>query len=198
MHSTILESQTEQRVSQPCAWYAVYTKHQHEKSASSLLSRKGFEVFLPLYDAKHHWKDRTKIVSLPVFACYLFLRTTLDRKLEVLRTPGVFWLVENRGRACPVPESEIEAVRKITKNSLHVEPHPYPTLKDGDIVRVRSGALAGIQGILTRQRNRYRVVLSVEVLRKAVAVEVDLSTVELVNSPGEIVPPPPADLRRTA
>lgn len=198
MHSTMLASELQESVSQPCAWYAVYTKHQHEKSASDLLSRKGFEVFLPLYNAERQWKDRTKFVSLPVFPCYLFLRTDLVRKLDVLKTPGVFRLVENDGRACPIPESEIEAVRRITDNFAHIEPHPYLTLKDGDFVRIRSGALAGIQGILTRFKNRYRVILSVEVLRKAVAVEVDLSIVEPVNSSSGLVPPPPAELQRTA
>jgi transcription antitermination factor NusG len=198
MHSMMLAPEIQEPVTQTPAWYAVYTKHQHEKSASDLLSRKGFTVFLPLHNAERRWKDRTKIVSLPVFPCYLFLRTNLDRKLEVLRTPGVFWLVENDGHACAIPESEIEAVRQITEKSARVEPHPYPSLKDGDFVRIRSGPLAGIQGILTNLKNRYRVVLSVEVLRKAIAVEVDLSSVEPVSSPSGIVPPPPAELRRIA
>ncbi len=198
MHSVILTTENQLRASECCAWYAVYTKHQHEKSVSDFLSRKGFEVFLPLYGVKRRWKDRAKMVSLPVFPCYLFLRTNLDRKLDVLRTPGVFWLVENEGRACPIPESEIETVRKITQSSSRIEPHPYASLKDGDFVRIRNGALAGIQGILTHVKNRYRVVLSVEVLRKAVSVEVDISSVEQVKSPSGIVPPPRAELRRTA
>jgi transcription antitermination factor NusG len=194
----ISTSENQQRVSQSCAWYAVYTKHQHEKSASNLLSKKGFEVLLPLYNARRHWKDRAKIVSLPVFPCYLFLRADLDRRLDVLRTPGVFWLVGNEGRACPIPESEIEAVRKITQNPLQIEPHPYPSLQDGDFVRIRNGALAGIQGILMHIKNRYRVILSVSVLQKAVSVEVDISSVESVKSPSGIVPPPQAELRRIA
>jgi transcription antitermination factor NusG len=189
---------TEQSAPQAPAWYAVYTKHQHEKSASDLLSRKGFEVFLPRYSFERRWKDRTKTVSLPVFPCYLFLRTDLDRKLDILRTPGVFWLVETFGRACAIPESEIEAVRKIISSSSRVEPHPYPGLKDGDLVRIRSGALRGIQGTLIRLKNRYRVVLSVEILQKAISVEVDLGSVELLNSPSGFVPPPLAELRRTA
>ncbi len=172
--------------------------HRHEKSVSDFLSRKGFEVFLPLYGVKRRWKDRAKMVSLPVFPCYLFLRTNLDRKLDVLRTPGVFWLVENEGRACPIPESEIETVRRVTQSSSQIAPHPYANLKDGDCVRIRNGALAGIQGILTHVKNRYRVILSVEVLRKAVSVEVDISSVEPVKSPSGIVPPPQAELRRIA
>jgi transcription antitermination factor NusG len=197
MRSMMSAPEIQERGSQPSAWYVAYTKHQHEKNASDLLSRKGFTVFLPLYNAERRWKDRTKIVSLPIFPCYLFLRTNLDRKLDILRTPGVFWLVENDGHASAVPESEIEAIRTITVHSARVEPHPYSSLKDGDFVRIRSGPLAGIQGILTCVKNRYRVVLSVEVLQKAVAVEVELSSVEPLNSPCGIVPPPPAELRPT-
>jgi transcription antitermination factor NusG len=158
------------------AWYAVYTKHHHEKRASDVLVQKGFDVFLPLYQAAHKWKDRMKMISLPVFPCYVFLRTKLERKLDILTTPGVFWLVENGGRACPLPESDIEAIRKLTRSGLQLEPHPY--LKCGEQVRVRSGPLAEVKGILTRIKNRYRVVVSVELLQKSVAVEVDAASVE--------------------
>ncbi len=161
-------------------WYAVYTKHQHEKSATNFLTRKGFEVLLPLYRAPHRWKDRVQVVALPVFPCYLFLRTKLERKLEILQTPGVFWLVGNGGHASLMPNCEIESIRKITESSEWFEPHPY--LKSGDRVRVLSGPLAGVEGILTRIKNRYRVVLSVELLQKAVAVEVDISAVERLES----------------
>lgn len=158
------------------AWYAVYLKHQHEKTAADLLSRKGFETFLPVYKAAHRWKDRTKIVSLPLFPCYMFLRTGLDRKLDILRTPGVFWLVGNSGQASPVDESEIDALRKIGRSGAQTEPHAY--LQEGDRVKVVAGSLAGVTGVLIRAKNRYRVVVSVELLRKAVAVEVDRSMLE--------------------
>src|SRR5882762_1155812 len=95
------------------SWYAAYTKHQHEKTAADLLQKKGFDVLLPLYRATHQWKDRTKIVSLPLFPCYLFLQANLERKLDILRTPGIFWLVENGGHACEVSDSEIELVQKL-------------------------------------------------------------------------------------
>lgn len=161
-------------------WYAVYTKHQHEKSATSVLARKGFNVLLPLYRTTHRWKDRTQIVALPVFPCYLFLRTSLQRKLEILQTPGVFWLVGHGGRASLVPDDEIEAIRTITQSGARVEPHPY--LQNGDRVRVLAGPMTGLEGILTRIKNRYRVVLSVDLLQKAVAVEVDISSVERLGS----------------
>jgi transcription antitermination factor NusG len=162
-------------------WYAVYTKHQHEKSATTFLTRKGFEVLLPLYRAAHRWKDRMQVVAQPVFPCYLFIRTRLERKLEIVQTPGVFWLVGSGGHASLVPDSEIASIRKIAESSTYFEPHPY--LTSGDRVRVLAGPLAGIEGILTRVKNRYRVVLSVELLQKAVAVEVDISAVERLDSP---------------
>jgi transcription antitermination factor NusG len=178
MQSDAVEGQVSKDITAG-SWFAVYTKHQHEKAASDFLAQKGFEVLLPLYRAKHRWKDRTKIVFLPVFPCYLFLRANLDRKTDILRTPGVFWLVENGGRACEVPESDIDAIRKITRSTAHIEPHPF--LKCGELVRVRSGPLTGVTGILTRVKNNYRVVLSVDLLQQAVAMEVDLSIVEPID-----------------
>ena len=161
-------------------WYAVYTKHQHEKSATDLLARKGFNVLLPLYRTPHRWKDRVQIVALPIFPCYLFVHTSLQRKLEILQTPGIFWLVGHGGHASLVPDHDVESIRKITQGGAHVEPHPY--LKSGDRVRVLAGPMAGVEGILTRVKNRYRMVLSVDLLQKAVAVEVDVASVERLGN----------------
>jgi transcription antitermination factor NusG len=158
------------------AWYAIYAKHQHEKSAADLLVRKGFDILLPLYRSVRRWKDRDKCVMSPLFPCYLFVRTDLSRKVDILRTPGVFWLVESRGLACHIPDADIEKISKAVQSQARVMPHPY--LKSGELVRVLHGPLEGLQGILTRFKNQYRVVLTVEPLRKAVAVEVDLSAIE--------------------
>jgi len=182
MHRIVQVNGGEENVLEP-PWHAVYTKHQHEKKASAQLAGKGFEVFLPLYSAEHRWKDRKKVVSLPLFSCYLFVRTNLDRKLEILQTPGVFWLVESGGYPCAVPDSEIEAIRKITQSPVKFEPHSY--LRRGDYVRIREGSLAGIEGVLKQVRNRYRVVLSVDLLQKALAVEVDYSAIERINRPAD-------------
>lgn len=161
------------------AWYAVYTKFHHEKRAASLLEKKEFEVFLPVYRTVHRWKDRNQMVIIPLFPCYLFLRTELGRKLDVLRSAGVRWFVENAGQACAVPDSQIEAVRKICSVATRFQPHPF--LKQGDLVRVRRGPLLGMEGFFVRTKGQYRVVVSVELLCKSVAVEVDLADVELVN-----------------
>jgi len=162
------------------AWYAIYARHQHERTAAELLTRKGFEVLLPEYRSLRRWKDRNKTVFLPLFPCYLFVRTDLSRKVDILRTAGVSWLVESGGCACPIPESDIQAINKIIRSPGQIEPHPY--LKIGEWVRVRHGILEGVEGILTRFKNQYRVVLIVEPLRKAVAVEVNLAAVEPISA----------------
>lgn len=183
MHAMASSEEKETGAREPLPWYAVYTKHQHERSASELLAGKGFEVFLPLYRAEHRWKDRRKVISLPIFPCYLFVQTGLERKLSILETPGVFWLVETGGRPCEVPDTEIDAIRKATQSSAKIEPHPY--LQCGDRVRVREGSLNGIEGILARVKNRCRVVLSVHLLQKAIAVEVDYAAVERIGGSEE-------------
>src|SRR6516164_4397905 len=173
----------------PFAWYAVHTQYQHEKAVARILAQKGFDIFLPVYDVARRWKDRTKQLSLPLFPCYVFIQGGLDRRLEVLNTPGVFGFVGWSGRAAAIPEAEIEAVLRLIESSLKVEPHPF--LKCGDWVRVKSGPLQGIEGILVRKKNLFRLVLSVEMLQKSVAVEVDVTAVERVTKldAGEIPMP---------
>jgi len=160
-------------------WYALHAHYQHEKAVAQILTHKGFDIFLPLYDAAHRWKDRTKRLSLPLFPCYVFIQGGLDRRLQVLSTPGVLGFVGWSGRAAVIPEEEIKAVLRTVESSLKVEPHPF--LKCGDWVRVKSGPLQGVEGILVRKKNLFRVVLSVEMLQKSVAVEVDATAVESVT-----------------
>lgn len=159
-------------------WYAIYTRYQHEKVVAGFLAGKGFETFLPLYSATHRWKDRNKVVSLPLYPSYVFLRGGLDRRLAVLTTPSVIGLVGFAGCVSFIPDAEIEAVRRVLESRLDVQPHPY--LNCGDRVRMMSGPLEGVEGILIRKKNLYRLVLSVELLEKSVSVEVDASVVERV------------------
>jgi transcription antitermination factor NusG len=161
-------------------WYALYTVHQHEKVVAEILSEKGFRVFLPLYVAIRQWADRTKELMLPLFPCYVFVQGRLDRRLQIVTTPGFRSIVTVAGRPAVIPHSEIEGVRQLVENCLQVEPHPF--LRRGDRVRVRSGPLEGIEGILVRKRNSSRLVLSVEMLQKSVATEVDVSIVERVGA----------------
>jgi transcription antitermination factor NusG len=162
------------------AWYVLYTRHQHEKTVVQILTSKGFEILLPLYSTVRQWKDRTKLISLPLFPCYVFLRGGLERRLAVMTTPGVHGIVSTAGQPTPIPPSEIEAIRRVVERGDRVEPHPF--LKCGEWVRVKCGPLMGIQGILVRKKNLYRLVVSVEILGKAASVEVDALLVERLNA----------------
>jgi len=157
-------------------WYALYTRHQHEKTVAEILTSKGFEVFLPLYETSHRWKDRAKLLSLPLFPCYVFLNGGLERRLDIVTTPGIHSLVSYAGQPAAISFSEMEDLRRVVGSGVRVEPHPF--LKCGDQVRVKHGPLEGVEGILVRKKNLYRLVLSIEMLGKSAAVEVDAFTVE--------------------
>ena len=159
-------------------WYAVCTRHQHERIAARILECKGFEVFLPLYQERRRWKDRIKEIDVPLFPGYLFIRDGLERWLPILSTHGVGNVVNCGGRPAAIPFSEIEGIRRIVESPLRVEPHPF--LKSGDRVRVKYGPIAGVEGILLRKKNIARLVLSVEMLGKSAAVEVDATDVERI------------------
>ncbi len=173
-------------VSPFAVWHAVYTRHQHEKTVANGLAGKQFDVFLPLYTSVRRWKDRTVRLPLPLFPGYVFLRGDMDRRLDILTTPGVHCLLCWGGKPALVPEVEIEAVRRVLETRFQVE--PYPFLSCGDKVRVTSGALTGIEGIVVRKKNSCRLVLSVEVLEKSVAVEVGGITVERLSAESESSP----------
>ena len=158
------------------AWWALYTRHQHEKVVAEMLTAKGFDVFLPLYESTRRWKDRRKILSLPLFPCYLFVRGGLDRRLQVVTTPGVHMILYRGERVAIIPQVEIEAIQRAVDGPFRVEPHPF--LKCGSRVRVVRGPLEGVEGILVRKKNLCRLVLSVDMLAQAVAVEVHAADVE--------------------
>jgi transcription antitermination factor NusG len=162
-------------------WYALYTRHQHEKTVEQILTNKGFNTFLPLYATTHNWKDRTKALSLPLFPCYVFLKGGIERRLQILTTPGIYGLVSSAGQPAAIPDREIEAIRRVVESGTRVETHPF--LKCGNWVRVKCGPLTGIEGILVRKKNISRLVLSVEILGTAASIEVAAFQVEAVNGP---------------
>jgi len=163
------------------SWYALYTRHQHEKMVDQVLTNKGFNTFLPLYATTHNWKDRTKSLTLPLFPCYVFLKGGIERRLQILTTPGIYGLVSSAGQPAAIPDIEIEAIRRVVESGARVEAHPY--LKCGNWVRVKNGPLTGIEGILVRKKNISRLVLSVEILGTAAAIEVAALQVEAINTP---------------
>jgi len=162
------------------AWWALYTRHQHEKTVADMLAAKGFEVFLPLYESMRRWKDRQKMLSLPLFPCYVFVRGGLNRRLQVVTTPGVHMVLSHGERVALIPETEIDAIRKTLEGPFRVEPHPF--LKCGERVRVIRGTLEGVEGILVRKKNQTRLVLSVAMVAQSVAVEIDAADVVPVTS----------------
>jgi transcription antitermination factor NusG len=157
-------------------WWAVYTRHHHEKAIADMLTAKGFKVFLPLYESIRRWKDRKMVLSLPLFPCYLFVRGGLDRKLQVVTTPGIYTILYRGEQVAIIPDREMEAIRRAINGPCNVE--PYPFLKCGTRVRVIRGALEGVEGILIRKKNLFRLILSVDMLAQSVAVEVHASDVE--------------------
>ena len=171
-------SDSAQELGGPADWYAIYTRHQHEKTVAENLSCNGIEVFLPTYGGVRQWKDRTKHLQLPLFPCYVFLHGGLDRRVKVLSTPGVYSIVGIGGQPAAIQETEIEAIRKAVTSGLRAEPFPF--LQCGDRVRVKAGPLMGIEGILIRKKSSFRLILSAELLQKSIAVEVDAFSVEPV------------------
>jgi transcription antitermination factor NusG len=160
------------------AWWVLYTRHQHERAVAEMLSAKGFEVFLPLYESIRRWKDRQKLLTLPLFPCYVFVQGGLDRRLQVVTTPGIHTILFHGERVAIVPETEIRAIRRVVEGQFRVEPHPFP--RCGERVRVTRGSLEGVEGTLVRKKNLYRLVLSVDMMAQSVAVEIDASDVEPV------------------
>jgi transcription antitermination factor NusG len=167
-------------MSEEPVWWALYTRHQHEKTVAEVLTAKGLEVFLPLYHSMRRWKDRRKIISLPLFPCYVFVRGGVNYRLPIITTPGVFMILSKGNHEAIIPEAEIEAIRSAVEDPLHVEPHPF--LRCGERVRIRRGTLEGVEGILVRKKNTIRLILSVDMLALSVSVEIDAEDVEPVSA----------------
>jgi len=160
-------------------WYAVYTRSRHEKCVSRLLEGKSVEIFLPTYESVHRWNDRNALVSQPIFPGYLFVRIGLADRMRVLSTPGVVNFVGVHDRPCAIPDEELAALRVCWQHQLRMEPHPY--LVVGRRVRVKQGMLAETEGILVRKKGKFRLVLSVNLITRSVAVEVDARDVVSVE-----------------
>jgi len=160
-------------------WYAAYTSANHEKRVAEQLGVREVEHFLPLYASARRWKDRRVTLQLPLFPGYIFLHMTLRDRLKVQQVPGVARLVGFDGKLAALPEEEIEALRRSFESGVRAEPHPYLTV--GRRVRVKSGPLAGTQGILLRRKGNFRVVISIELIQRSVAVDTEVADVEALS-----------------
>jgi len=157
-------------------WYAAYTAPRHEKRVTQQMEGQRIDCFLPLYKSIRRWKDRRKQLDLPLFPGYVFVHMALRDRLQVLQLPGVVQLVSFSGKPAALPDAEIEALRSGLARNLHAEPHPYLTV--GRRVRVRRGSVEGLEGILVRRKQKFRVVLSIELIQRSVAIEVDEADIE--------------------
>lgn len=152
-------------------WYAAYTCANHEKRVAHQLKARSVEHFLPLYESIRRWKDRTIKLAMPLFPGYVFVRLALQNRLPVLQIPGLAKLVGFNGMATALPDDEIEGLKKGLTSGVRVEPHPFLTV--GRRVRIPSGPFAGLEGIVKRKRNNLRVVISLEIIQRSVAVDID-------------------------
>lgn len=162
-------------------WLAACVRSRHEKKVAQQLQSNALQCFLPLYESVHRWKDRRATVTLPLFPGYVFARVAPADRMRILTTPGVVKLVSFQGQPASIPEAEIDNLRQLCAKDAPMEPHPY--LKVGRRVRITKGPFAGAEGILQRRKGRYRFVLTLDLIARAVAMEIDTCDVVPVGTP---------------
>jgi transcription antitermination factor NusG len=160
-------------------WFALMVRSNREKTASLLLENVGYECFLPTSKYTRRWSDRMKEIEVPLFPGYLFCRMNPHNRLRVLMTPGVIQIVGVGTTPIPVEEEEITAIQRVGKSGLSTMPWPY--LEVGHAVRIEDGPLRGLSGIVVKIKSGLKLVLSVSLLQRSVAVEVDRSWVSSVH-----------------
>jgi transcription antitermination factor NusG len=152
-------------------WFAVQVRSKFEFRVCTMLNGTGYETFLPTYRDRRSWSDRIKEVKVPLFPGYAFCRFDPERRLPVLQVPGVMSIVSFGNRPEPVPEHEISAVRSVVETDLAVQPWPF--LEIGQKVRISKGPLTGIEGFLLEFKHSFRLVVSITILNRSVAAELD-------------------------
>ena len=167
------------RASSHTRWYAVYTYPRHEKAVKKQLESKSIEAFLPVFLTENRWKDRRVQIQNPLFPGYVFTRINLSERSRVLTIPGVIRMLSFNGIPAPIDDSEIEAVRLCMERGAALE--PYPFLEIGDRVRVRSGVLEGLEGLISRCKDERRLIVPISLINQSVAVEIDVQFLELLD-----------------
>jgi transcription antitermination factor NusG len=170
----------------PKVWFALQVRTRWERSTASILSEKGYETLLPTYDLKKHWGDRVKVVSAPLFPGYVFCRFDVSNRLPILITPGVISVVSRGRTPSPVDPAEMTAIQTMISAGVPAEPWPY--LEVGQRVRIEDYSLHGIEGILIAHKGNQRIVVSVSLLRRSVALEIDRARVTPIGSSAEATP----------
>lgn len=158
------------------SWYAIHVAAKKERQITTTLSEKGYDCFLPLYGKRSTWSDRVKVIPSPLFPGYVFSRFNVLHRLPILVTPNVHGIVGAGKIPTPVHEDDIHAIRTALQNGMPVE--PYDSLHKGDLVRVTKGPLRGVEGAFVRYQGSCRLVLSIGLINRSVAVEMDRLCVE--------------------
>lgn len=161
------------------AWYAAHTRSRHEKCVADHLAARSVEFFLPVVRSRHRWNDRTRVVEQPLLPGYLFVHIKLQDRLKALEVPGVVRLLSFQGRPIALPDYEIQQIQSAVHANLRMDPYPY--LKVGSRARVIRGPLEGAEGYVVRNKGEFRVVISLEMLSRSIAVEMDASDIEAVT-----------------
>jgi transcription termination/antitermination protein NusG len=157
-------------------WYAIWTRSRHEQVVRDQIAAKGFTVFLPTVGRWRRWKDRKKKVDWPLFPGYCFASFDAADRLQILKCSGVVSIVSFNGEIAPIPEHEIEGIRRLVETDLQYD--PCPLIKEGMMVEVVHGPLRGVIGRLVRKGSHARLILAVDLIGQAVSVEVDAADVK--------------------
>ena len=156
-------------------WFALQVRTRHEMGVARHIRGIGYEEFLPLYMCRKRWSDRVKEVESPLFPGYLFCRFDPQNRLPILKIPGVIQIVGNSRQPIPVDESEINAIQSLVTSGIPNQPWPF--LEVGERVHIEAGPLRGLEGVLVEFRGSRRLILSVTLLQRSVAVEMDAASV---------------------
>jgi transcriptional antiterminator NusG len=160
---------------EPSPWFAIWTRSRHEKAVHEQLGRKDVESFLPTVTRWSRWKDRKKQIAWPLFPGYVFARFDPSISLPILKCTGVVSIVSFGGRPAPIPELEIDGIRRLVESELKYD--PCPLIREGMMVEVVHGPLKGVVGRLLRKGSHARLVLAVDLIGRAVSVTVDAADV---------------------
>jgi transcription antitermination factor NusG len=163
------------------SWFALQIRSRWESTTAGLLRGKGLETLLPTYTTKRKWSDRVKLVEAPLFPGYVFCRFDVHNRLPVLITPGVISVVGRGKTPIAVDDAEIFSIQAALGSGIQMEPWPYVEI--GERVRIKDDVLDGMEGILTSFKGSDRVVISVSLLRRSVALEIDRSRISPLESP---------------
>ena len=164
----------------PTPWFALQVRARHESGVANFLSGKGYEPFVPMYTSRRRWSDRIKVVESPLFPGYLFCRFDVNNRLPILTTPGVIQVVGFNRTPVPVQDTEIYAIQSLVASGFPSQPWPF--LQAGDRVQIDSGPLRGLEGLLVEFKGSHRLVVSVTLLQRSVAVEIDSALVKALRS----------------